>query len=286
VNTKSALQHRVARRVIRATAALGLWRRKRITEAALDRLFGDVVEADGHLLEVDPRDRGIGARLRRSGRWDRCEKALYEGELRPGMTVVDGGANIGYFSLLFARLVGPAGRVYAFEPDPRNFELLRKNIGRNGYRNVVAAPLALARESGRRTFSRSPNNFADHCLGEGLGQRERLEVEVARLDDFFADLPKQVHFLKLDVQGAEFAVIEGARALLRANPELVLLTEFWPDGMRRFGDDPEQYLDALGFSLRLVKGRRRPRLRPIDRKELFDLCHGERAVNLLGKARP
>jgi FkbM family methyltransferase len=283
----SASQYRAARRVVRAAATLCLWRRKQVLEATLERLFGDVVEADGHLLEVDSRDRSIGARLRRTGRWDRCEKTLYERELRAGMTVVDGGANIGYFSLLFARLVGPTGRVYAFEPDPRNFELLQRNIRRNGYANVIAAPLALARESGRQKFSRSAHNFADHCLGDGLGQRELLDVEVIRLDDFFADLPKEVHFLKLDVQGAEFAAIDGARELLRANRELVLLTEFWPDGMRRFGDDPEEYLaalEALGFLLRRVSGRSRARLQPIaDVKDLFERCEGERFVNLLGR---
>jgi FkbM family methyltransferase len=284
---RSVRRYRAARRAVRAASALCLWKRKQVVEAALAKLFGDVAEADGHLLEIEPRDRSIGARLRRTGRWDPCEKILYERELRPGMTVIDAGANVGYFSLLFARLVGPTGRVYAFEPDPGNFGLLQRNIERNGYGNIVAVPAALSRESGRQRFSRSPHNFADHCLGDGLGKRERLEVEVVRVDDFFAHLPKRVDFLKLDIQGAEFAAIDGARELLRANPEIVLLTEFWPDGMRRFGDDPEEYLSALaalGFSLRLVAGRSRPRLRPIDRVEdLFKLCEGERAVNLLGK---
>jgi FkbM family methyltransferase len=284
---KSVLKYRVVRRAVRAASVLWPWKRKQVIESALARLFGDVAEADGHLLEIEPRDRSIGARLRRTGRWDPCEKALYEREVRPGMTVVDAGANVGYFSLLFARWVGPTGRVYAFEPDPGNFNLLERNIKRNGYGNVTAVPMALSRESGRRKFSRSSHNFADHCLGEGLGKRELLEVEVVRLDDFFADIPKKVDFLKLDIQGAEFAAIDGARELLRANPEIVLLTEFWPDGMRRFGDDPERYLaalDRLGFSLRLVAGRSRPELRPIGHvEELFELCTGERAVNLFGR---
>ncbi|MET0151315.1 MAG: FkbM family methyltransferase [Candidatus Binatia bacterium] len=284
---KSVLRFRAARRAVRAASILCLWRRKQVVEAVLARLFGDVAEADGHLLEIEPRDRSIGARLRRTGRWDPCEKILYERELHPGMTVVDAGANVGYFSLLFARLVGPTGRVYAFEPDPGNFNLLDRNIKRNGYGNITAVPMALSRESGRRKFSRSPHNFADHCLGDGLGKRELLEVEVVRLDDFFAGAPKQVDFLKLDIQGAEFAAIDGAKELLRANPEIVLLTEFWPDGMRRFGDDPEEYLatlGALGFSLRLVAGRSRPELRLIDHVEdLFKLCEGERAVNLFGR---
>jgi len=280
-------RYRAVRRAVRAASVLCLWKRKEFVEAALARIFGNLAEADGHLLEIEPNDRSIGARLRRTGRWDPRERILYERELRPGMTVVDAGANVGYFTLLFARLVGPRGKVYAFEPDPRNFDLLQRNIRRNGYGNVVAARLALSRENGRRKFSRSPHNFADHCLGDGLGPRESLEVEVARLDTFFADLPKQVDFLKLDIQGAEFGAIDGATELLRANPEIVLLSEFWPDGMRRFGDDPERYLEALralGFSLRLVGGRSRPRLLPIDRvADLFRLCEGERFVNLLGR---
>jgi FkbM family methyltransferase len=284
---RSVRRYRAARRAVRAASVVCLWKRKQVVEAVLARLFGDVAEADGHLLEIEPRDRSIGARLRRTGRWDPREKILYERELRPGMTVVDAGANVGYFSLLFARLVGPTGRVFALEPDPRNFDLLRRNIERNGYSNVTAVPVALSRESGRQKFSRSPHNFADHCLGDGLGQREKIEVEVVRLDDLFPGPAKRVNLLKLDIQGAEFAAIDGAREVLRANPDIVLLTEFWPDGMRRFGDDPEKYLEtlrALGFSLRLVGGRSRPELRPIDRLEdLFKLCEGERFVNLLGR---
>ncbi len=149
--------------------------------------------------------------------------------------------------------------VFALEPDPRNFDLLRRNIERNGYSNVTAVPVALSRESGRQKFSRSPHNFADHCLGDGLGQREKIEVEVVRLDDLFPGPAKRVNLLKLDIQGAEFAAIDGAREVLRANPDIVLLSEFWPDGMRRFGDDPEKYLEtlrALGFSLRWSAGDR------------------------------
>ena len=230
---RSVQRYRAARRAVRAASVVCLWKRKQVVEAVLARLFGDVAEADGHLLEIEPRDRGIGARLRRTGRWDPREKILYERELRPGMTVVDAGANVGYFSLLFARLVGPTGRVFALEPDPRNFNLLRRNIDRNGYRNITAVPVALSRENGRQKFSRSPHNFADHCLGDGLGQREKIEVEVVRLDDLFSGPSKRVDLLKLDIQGAEFAAIDGARELLRANPDIVLLSEFWPDGMRK-----------------------------------------------------
>ena len=229
----------------------------------------------------------IQSRIYFFGIWEPEISDYIAKNLAAGDCFIDVGANVGYFSLLFARLVGPTGRVFALEPDPRNFDLLRRNIERNGYSNVTAVPVALSRESGRQKFSRSPHNFADHCLGDGLGQREKIEVEVVRLDDLFPGPAKRVNLLKLDIQGAEFAAIDGAREVLRANPDIVLLTEFWPDGMRRFGDDPEKYLEtlrALGFSLRLVGGRSRPELRPIDHLEdLFKLCEGERFVNLLGR---
>ena len=284
---RAARSYRVARRLIRVISVLGFTKRKAIVERILRRLFGDLVEADGHFLEVDPRDRSLGSRLRRTGIWSATEKALFEQELRPGMVAIDIGANVGYFTLLAARLVGPAGRVYAFEPEPNNFELLRRNVARNGYQNVATVQTALSRRSGAQRLFKSNDNFGDHRLMHGPRGRSWIDVPVITLDEFFAGFAgsePSVGFLKLDIQGAELAALQGARRLITASPPVSLLTEFWPDGMRAFGDDPEEYLrelQAFGFSIAIITGRSRPRLHRLeDAGELRRLCALSNEVNL------
>src|ERR1035441_6724268 len=76
-------------------------------------------------------------------------KALLGSLIRPGMTVFDIGAHVGHYTLLAARIVGPTGRVYAFEPEPENFALLKRNVELNGYKNVTCVPKEIGRASCR-----------------------------------------------------------------------------------------------------------------------------------------
>jgi FkbM family methyltransferase len=276
-------RYRVARRLVRGLSVLFVSRRKSAVERMLRGLFGDTVEADGHLLDVEPHDRAVGARLRRRGIWAAAETELCKREIRAGMRVVDVGANIGYFSLLFARLVGPTGRVYAFEPEPRNFELLRRNIARNGYTNVTTVRKAVSRASGRQQLYKSPDNLGDHRLAHGPADRDSIDVAVVALDEFFAG-DSRVDFIKLDIQGAEYGALQGARALLARSNPLCLVTEFWPAGIRACGDDPEHYLRelaALGFRLCVIGPGSRPRLVPLDGPgALHALVQRDREVDL------
>ena len=280
----TAQQYRRARRVARLVSALALWKRKAAMEAMLRRRFGDLVEADGHLLDVDPCDRAVGARLRRRGVWSEAETALYKRELQPGMTVLDIGANIGYFTLLFARCVGSGGRVYAFEPEPHNFTLLQGNVARSGYAWVTTLRQAVWRAAGSQRLYMNPDNLGDHRLIATGSERHSVEVPVVRLDDVFASGTDRVDFIKIDVQGAEMGALQGGQRLLTANVPLSLLTEFWPRGMRAFGDDPHEYLTMLrdlSFELSLIEPGSALRLRPIGTaSELRQLASSEREVNL------
>ena len=276
-------RYRVARRLVRSLSVLGLWQRKAIVERVLRGLFGDTVEADGHLLYVEPHDRAVGARLRRRGVWAAAETALCKREITPGMRVLDVGANIGYFTLLFARSVGPTGHVYAFEPEPRNFELLQRNLARNGYTNVTALPKAVSRTSGSQRLYKSPDNLGDHRLAHGTAGRDSVDVSVIALDELLPG-DARVDFIKLDIQGAECAAVQGARQLITRSAPLCLITEFWPAGMRAFGDDPEQYLQelsALGFGIAVIAPGARPEIIPLaGAGALHELVQRNREVDL------
>jgi FkbM family methyltransferase len=140
-----------------------------------------------------------------------------------GGVAVDAGAFIGRHTLAYARAVGPQGRVVAVEPLPANFRLLSRNVERNGYRQVACVRCALGREEGtaqlsyeRETSTASlvrdlPHKISviQHTLGHVL-----QELGISRID-----------LLKLDVEGAEGAVLEGSLPVLAASPHALLVIE-------------------------------------------------------------
>lgn len=276
-------RYRALRGIVRALSIAAPGWRKPFVEKLLRAAFGEVVEARGHLLEVDPADRLVGARLRRRGVWSRAETVLYERCLRAGDTVVDCGAHVGYFTLIFARRVGVGGAVFAFEPEPRNAELLERNVARNGYANVTVVASALSRGRGESTLSLARGNLGDHRLGRKLAGRREITVPTTSLDAYFVSAERPPDFIKLDVQGGEPAVLDGAREILSRSPRLAILTEFWPVVMREAGEDPRHFVERIvegGFSIAVLEesGAVTPVVTATDRVRL---CDDATDVNLL-----
>lgn len=147
------------------------------------------------------------------------QRAL-RGLVGPGMTVWDIGANAGFYSLGFARLVGEAGRVLAFEPLPRNAAKIRRHLELNNAGNVTLHECALSNRNGVIRFAQGESDFTG-MISEDDGE---LEVASYRLDDFLREHPEdEPSVLKIDVEGAEVAVLSGAEQLItRAHPTLLL----------------------------------------------------------------
>jgi FkbM family methyltransferase len=116
--------------------------------------------------------------------------------------VLDIGANIGYFTLLFARIVGPTGSVYAFEPEPRNFELLSKNVEINSYQNVTLVPKAVSNCRGSGELHLCDTNPGMHSLYSLSKSTRSVDVDIIRLDDYFANYDGKIRFVKIDIEGA------------------------------------------------------------------------------------
>lgn len=211
----------------------------------------DVVEILGHTLHLDDQD-SLG--LSGGALFEPAETQLFQRLVRPGQCVVDVGANIGYFTLLFARAVGPSGRVIALEPEPGNLALLRRNVEVNGYRNVTIVPKAAWHEPDTLTLHVSGKNRGDHRLFAADERRSTIRVDAGPLDRL-AEIPQVVHVVKMDIQGAEMRALEGMRGVLERNRDVVLVTELWPDGLRRAGTDPRAFVQALrtlGFGLHVL----------------------------------
>lgn len=141
---------------------------------------------------------------------------LAQGPLQPGQVVVDAGAFVGVFTVLAAKMVGPDGRVIAFEPDAGNFQLLRQNIAINGLTNVKAVPKGLWDRAANLRFvaSGGPVSSLVEC-SQDSGPGRLVEVPVVRLDDEMQSLGVQaVDFVKIDVEGAELGVLAGSERIL------------------------------------------------------------------------
>lgn len=225
----------------------------------------------GHPMMLDPFDSIVSPMLLRDGYFEPFETQLIQAEVRPGDVVLDIGANIGYYTLILARLVGEAGRVYAFEPDPANFELLQKNLRINGYKNVVLVKKAVSDVSGPLSLFLCPDNKGDHRIYDSHDDRPAIDIEAITLDEYFGPEFGRIDFVKMDIQGAEGRALRGMRQLLSAQRSVKLITEFWPGGLRRSGIGPEEYLadlESLGFNLSRIDEERETR-EPIDRGDLL-----------------
>ncbi len=223
---------------------------------------GTTAVVHGHTLRLhDPStDRWISGLLARGLPYEPFETELLLQHIDPGDVVLDLGANIGYYTLLFARRVGPTGKVFAFEPDPDNFALLRENVQRNGYQNVVLVQKAASDRADVAQLYRSADNQGDHRLYDSGTPRSAVEVETIPLDKLFADYTGRIDLIKMDVQGAEAAALEGMAELLRRLVGVKLATEFWPLGLRRAGASAERYLGLLtelGYRLYHINEARR-----------------------------
>jgi len=183
---------------------------------------------------------------------DREERKLIRSMLKPGMTALDIGANIGMYSLFLGGLVGSNGRVLAIEPGPENFERLRQAV--NHMPNINAIHAALAEKNGQlRLFLSEILNVDHHTYDDGEG-RPFVLVEAIALDEHIP-IGRPIHFVKIDVQGAELAVLKGAKRMLRENHDVKILFEYWPYGLRAAGHEPSDllsFLQDLGFTIRPV----------------------------------
>jgi len=162
--------------------------------------------------------------------------------IKPGMAVVDIGANIGFYSILFSKLVGETGKVYAFEPDEENFRHLQRNA--SGLKNVSLNKTAVSDKSGKIKLYISDDLNIDHHTYNNGENRESVEIDAISLDDFFHN-NQMVNFIKIDIQGYEYFAIVGGKKIINRSKKLTILSEFWPHGLNKAGVKPLAYIELL-----------------------------------------
>jgi FkbM family methyltransferase len=223
-----------------------------IANATLRALTPATIERHGARIHLNPRDPVVSGALA-LGVYEKPETRFFLRTISPGATFLDIGANIGYYSALALARVGPAGRVIAIEPDPETFEYLLRTIAANGADRAHVVRKGLADAPGTLRLYRNSSNRGDNRLYANDLADGYVEVEVARADDVLAGLGiAKVDLIKIDVQGFEGKVFSGLERTIRNSGPLVILSEFWPWGLREAGSDPFEVLERLqGFGLRL-----------------------------------
>lgn len=213
-------------------------------------------ELDGFRLLASPSDAAVGKHAL-AGRYEPEVTAAFRRLLRPGMGVVDIGANIGWFTMLSAALVGPEGHVLAVEPNPRNARLLEASRRVNGFGQVTVMQVAAGREAGLLALNTSHSNGTTAALEGGAAAALAAEtVPCLPLDALLPPGGRRVHLIKADVEGAEYAALLGCRAAI-ARDRPVIVSEFSPDLMPGIsgisGEGYLRWLAGLGYRLSVVE---------------------------------
>ena len=162
------------------------------------------------------------------------EVKLVKQLVKPGQTVLDVGANIGYYTLLFSRLVQTSGQVVAFEPDPQNAAILHRNLDENGCGNVSLHQVAVGDRAATTRLFRCDGNGGMHRLYDSICCSEKyVEVSTVVLDSVLAATPR-IDFIKMDIEGYEYFALQGMRSILTKHAP-TLMTEFSPFALAETG---------------------------------------------------
>lgn len=226
---------------------LGLGRLTRCLRDALDAVAAAPVgvEREGLRLYGGLRERSFLYRVT-EGTFEPETVARFLAWLRPGATVVDVGAFLGFYTLLAARRVGES-RVYALEPDPRSFAFLQRNLRANGCSRVKALPWAALEYTGEAPWYRSRNDPSTNSVVPRPGWSETAKVRCVALDEFLdSEGVQHVDVVKIDAEGSEPRVLKGMARVLGRSPDPVVFVELNPAALRQAGSSPEALLSLLG----------------------------------------
>jgi len=237
--------------------------------AAMDKRFkptvfqagGEILatEADGFIVGVPGDEWRMAAYLAFRGPLEPGLVRRFLEVVQPGMTVVDVGANFGAYTLYGARAVGPAGKVYAFEPAPRTFKILEDNVQVNGFAESGIVELhqaAVLDRSGLAELTVYAGNSGHNTLFGNAETGSSTQVATVSLDEKIIN--SRVDVVKIDAEGAEPFVFRGMKRILSENPKLIIFMEFAAGHLSRAGVDPAAFLEEIrsaGLEFRLVDDR-------------------------------
>jgi len=239
--------YRKAIKLLSKGYGIGKTRPGRLMLKIVTEIFrSDFVEVQGHKMFVNREMDDYQL----YGVFGELDTETVKHEIKKGDIVVDIGASIGYFTLIFARAVGDKGKVFAFEPSPKRFELLKKNIEINGYHNVTLENMAVMEHTGEEGFHYAKNDKVAFKFKVSKEQSkniaEKATAKTTRLDEYFdkKNLSNKINFIKSDVDGPELLVLKSAGSILK-NKSIKIFFEWDTEYIKVAGDEPEEILEVL-----------------------------------------
>jgi len=235
---------------------------KALANAILLRIIPETIQVGPATLHLDLSDPVVSGALTLRV-FEPSELAFFQKYCRGNMTLVDIGANVGLYTVLAMHQLEATGRIVTFEPHPQTYAFLENNIAANqttpeACPRVDALNMAAAPERGQQELRLNPENRGDNRLYQGTYQGkledwDALPVEGRPVDDVLAELGiEEVNFVKIDIQGYEQKAISGFQKTLAHSQNVILMSEFWPKGLKEAGGSAGEYLQMLtdaGFTL-------------------------------------
>ncbi len=237
----------------------------------------------GSVLYLNSKDPVVSSALA-LGIYENYETEIFKNTLKKGMTLVDIGANIGYYTVLAADIIGETGKIISFEPDEQSMDIFKKNIISNKFKNVSYVEKALSDKKGTILFYPSDENRGDNRIYDPGDGRKYVEVETITLDEYLPQDTK-VDIIKMDIQGGEYLALVGMEKTILRSESLTIFAEFWPKGIMETGKSPEEFLKKLkgyGFSLYNIKSRERKIEKIEDIEQFTKKYQGREYTNIIG----
>lgn len=225
------------------------------------RIRREATLVTGQKMSVNPFDK-VGGAIYRDGCFERETVDYVRAYLKPGMTFIDIGANIGQYTLIASDLVGGCGRVHAFEPHPEVFRDLRENVQANSFvcpqdselsTNIELHQLALSEKEGNaQLFFGHSNNAGANSLRPTVNTSSKtVEISMKRMDDVLGHLEK-IDMIKMDIEGAELLALRGGEGVIkRTKPVIVmeLTNDKFTGGFGYTTDDIVAWLNDHGYRI-------------------------------------
>ena len=269
---------------------------KALANAILLRIIPESIQIGPAILYLDPDDPVISGALTLRV-YEHSEQALFAKYLRGDMTLVDIGANLGLYTIVSMHHLDANGRIVSFEPHPQSYKFLQKNVAANQNHGhacprVDTFNLAATPDHSRLELRLNPENRGDNRAYHGTyhGKVETwdtVQIEGRPVDDVLDELGiEEVNFVKIDIQGYEQKAISGFQKTLARSQNVILLSEFWPKGLRESGGNPHEYLqmlENLGFTLYTLNERPYGSITPLeDCNALIASLPGRKYTDIVG----
>lgn len=254
-----------------------------LANAFLRSLIPPMLNVGDARIALNPRDPVVSGALMLKV-YERPETDFFLATFRPGMSFLDIGANVGYYTALAMSRGRGRSRVIAMEPDPESFLYLKKTVLANGGPTEICVNKAAADRAGAMTLYVSADNRGDNRLYDNDFRSGTCTVDAVTVDDLLDSLRVEtVDFIKMDVQGYEGHALRGMQRTIRSSRSLILLMEFWPYGLACAGSSPNDVLKSLASTgLLLFELSDNARLNRVqDYNELIERLPGRRYANIV-----